>query len=269
MSKDLDKLLDQCIDRMNTGESLEECLASYPQYAEELEPLLRPLCDARDVLSSIPSPVAKSAVRKRLDAKALDFAGSRQERGRRLVPFPGWSRAWVTVPIIILLVIIGIGIYWILMPEAAPTVAQANFKLVLSDPENCFRDFDSLKITITSVGVLHGDEWEFWEVIKLDPTKVVDLVSLSGDGAQEICSDILPQGRYSRVFIYIENAVGTVEGADVEVISPSGNLYIAKPFVVNADDSMVDFVYGITIVALGNEQTGVKYILLPEVGHVQ
>ena len=40
MNKDFDKILDECIDRLNRGESLESCLADYPDYSKELKGLL-------------------------------------------------------------------------------------------------------------------------------------------------------------------------------------------------------------------------------------
>ena len=37
----LDYILDRCIERIASGESVSSCLASYPDDREELEPLLR------------------------------------------------------------------------------------------------------------------------------------------------------------------------------------------------------------------------------------
>jgi hypothetical protein len=65
MGKDLDVLLDNCIDRINEGELLEECLASYPEQARELEPLLRAMFDIRDTCSTMPTASAKSVTRHR------------------------------------------------------------------------------------------------------------------------------------------------------------------------------------------------------------
>jgi hypothetical protein len=38
---EFDNILDECLQRLLKGESIESCLARYPQYASELEPLLR------------------------------------------------------------------------------------------------------------------------------------------------------------------------------------------------------------------------------------
>ena len=37
MNKDFDQILDECIDRTNSGQSIEECLKLYPESALELE----------------------------------------------------------------------------------------------------------------------------------------------------------------------------------------------------------------------------------------
>jgi len=50
MAKNLEGILDECVDRINLGEKLEDCLVSYPEYVAELEPLLRVMFDTRRVL---------------------------------------------------------------------------------------------------------------------------------------------------------------------------------------------------------------------------
>ena len=36
MTDNLDKIIDECIDRINRGESVTACLTDYPEYSEEL-----------------------------------------------------------------------------------------------------------------------------------------------------------------------------------------------------------------------------------------
>ena len=47
MIRTFDTILDECVDRVNRGESIEDCLAGYPEHAEELEPLLSAMFDTR------------------------------------------------------------------------------------------------------------------------------------------------------------------------------------------------------------------------------
>ncbi len=207
MTKDLDALLDKCIDRMNEGESLEECLASYPEQAEELEPLLRAMCDTRDACSDMPRPTAKSAVRQRLDAALVNSERGLRKPQRRPMPLFGWARVWAAVAIVLVLAVISFGLNRILTPEVAPpgvappVIAQANFRLLLSDEENAIGDFESLEVAITSIGVLRGGEPGGWEVIELKPSVVVDLTHIQALNAQEIWSGVLSEGQYRKVFI--------------------------------------------------------------------
>ena len=64
-----DVILDECVDLIASGEStLEECLASYPEYAAQLEPILiTVLClqsEGRDV---VPSLALRSRIRGELN----------------------------------------------------------------------------------------------------------------------------------------------------------------------------------------------------------
>ncbi len=261
MSKDLDVLLDKCIDRMNAGESLEECLASYPEQAEELRPLLRAVCRARDACSPIPKATAKSVVRRRLDAALVNAERGLRKPQRRPAPLSGWTKVWATVSIALVLALMGFGLNWALTPGVAPVVAQDNFRLLLSDEENAIGDFESLEVTITSIGVQRGGESGGWEVIALDPGVVRDLTDLQGLNAQEIWSGELPEGQYTKVFIYIDNVSGIINGEPEEVKLPSGKLHISKPFAITAGELVVSFVYDVTVIEAGRSG---QYILLPQ-----
>jgi len=45
--KDFENILNDCLDRLIKGEAIESCLARYPEYAIELEPLLKTALEAR------------------------------------------------------------------------------------------------------------------------------------------------------------------------------------------------------------------------------
>ncbi|HEY82347.1 MAG TPA: DUF4382 domain-containing protein [Dehalococcoidia bacterium] len=259
--KDLDILLDKCIDRMNQGDSLEDCLAAYPEKAKELEPLLRAIWGVRDACSPIPTATAKSAMRQRLDAALIDADRRLRERPRKIRPLFSWPRVLAAVTAILVLALMGFGLRWMLAPEVAPVLAQANFRLLLSDQENAIGDFESLEVTITGIGMLRAGESGGWEKIELEESVVRDLTRLQGLNAQEIWGGIIPEGQYTQIFIYIEDAIGTLKsGETVDVVIPSGNLQISKPFVVGAGESVVNFVYDVTVVSAGNQ-----YILLPQI----
>ena len=60
MKNNWDKILDECIDRINRGEGIEGCLTDYPEYREELGPLLPTILDVKRAYSFTPSVRAKN-----------------------------------------------------------------------------------------------------------------------------------------------------------------------------------------------------------------
>lgn len=266
MTDNLDALLDECIDRINTGQSLEECLASYPEHAERLEPLLRSILDIRATCSPMPSPAAKAAARRRLDA-ALDNdnlkRGSKMHRRAFALPL-GRPKAWVVMAAVALLAIIAGISSWALGPGGAPApvFAQPNFRLLISDEANAIGDFDHLNVTITSIRV-HSASPDNWT--DLEPAvSEVDLVGLQELNATEIWSGNLTEGLYTMVFLDVGSVIGTLNssGEQVNVTAPSGTLKINKPFVVTSG-SQTTFVFDIAVVSAG--ESG-KYILKPVIG---
>ncbi len=273
MSKAFDKILDQCVDRINRGERLEDCLASYPEHAEELEPLLRAMLDTQTAYTFTPSPTTKTAARQRFNAALEELARRREERR---APFPrvlGWSKAWVAVAAVLLVALIGyFGLRPMLFPpELVPEPGQivvapapeGNFAFLISDDVNAIGDFQSFNVSISKIGLQLGGEAGQW--IELNPeVKVVDLTLLQGDKAQEIWRGNVPEGQYTKVFIHVSNISGILKetGRPVSVKLPSEKLQISNPFEVTSD-SMVSFVYDITVVEAGKSG---KYILKPQVG---
>jgi chemotaxis protein histidine kinase CheA len=69
MASKLDDIFNECYERMRSGESLESCLRSYPQYRAQLEPLLRTTFDIGRRVSYIqPRPEFKHWARVRLES---------------------------------------------------------------------------------------------------------------------------------------------------------------------------------------------------------
>jgi len=80
MKDNLDNILDECIDRLNRGEAIGSCLNDYPEYEEELGPLLHALIDARRAYPFTPSAQAKSFHKQHFTAALV---ASRERRERR------------------------------------------------------------------------------------------------------------------------------------------------------------------------------------------
>ena len=117
MVNNFDRILDECIDRINRGESLQACLTDYPEYAEQLEPLLRAMLHTKETHSFVPSASAKRVARRRFNTALEELERRREERQPLFSWLLGWSKVWVTTAVVVLIVIIG---YFGLRPVLFP-----------------------------------------------------------------------------------------------------------------------------------------------------
>ena len=299
MAKDLDRILDECVDRINLGEKPEDCLANYPEYAAELEPLLRVMLDTQMAYTFAPSPVIKTAARQRFNAALDELMRERQGRQPLFPRVLGWSKAWAAVTAVLVLAIVGyfglrqmtipiepvpqpgplpevpgpqpspLPVQPVPQPSPTPVVPgpqpslESNFVFLISDEVNAIGDFHSLNVTVASIGLQQAGEPDEW--IEFDPqVKILDLTQLQGDKAREIWSGHISEGQYTKVFIHVSNISGVLmeTGESVDMKLPSEKLQISRPFEVTSD-SVVNFVYDITVVEAGKSG---KYILKPQAG---
>ncbi len=79
MKSDIDAALDQCLSWQREGRSVEACLSGYPQFAEELRPLLQLAADVR--LVQTPEPDMQARVRGR--QQVLSTLVQRRDRTAR------------------------------------------------------------------------------------------------------------------------------------------------------------------------------------------
>jgi hypothetical protein len=152
-------------------------------------------------------------------------------------------------------------------PAPVTTTGIDNFRLLISDDVNAIEGFEHLYVTITSVGVHQSGESGGWHILDPEPNPDgdnvtgIDLKPLVGQNALAIWSGTLPEGEYTKVFIYVESVKGILNGgAELEIKLPSGKLQISKPFTIG--DDVVNFVYDITVIKTGKSD---KYILKPQI----
>ena len=290
MTEGIDKIVDECIDRLNRGEDLDTCLADFPHVAGELEPMLQTVIRATRAYPFVPSKAAKQEAWQRF----TEARAALQPRGRMgesvLARVFGGPRIWATVAAVALIVVVG---YFGLRPALIPaepgpdpgtepgpepgpeTVqpvdspspqpsAEGNFVFLISDEPNAIDDFASLSVVITKIGLLPqgSDGW-----LEFEPEIAeVDLVLLQGDRAQEIWRGDIPAGEYGKVFIYVDAVRGVLRESEqgIEVKLPSGKLQMAMPFHVGAE-TVTSFTYDLTVVAAGGPRNDPKYILKPVV----
>lgn len=108
MNRGFDDILDACLDRITQkGDSIEQCLESYPEQAGELEPLLRAALSVKDVSSIEPRTEFQRMAKARLLSAV---AAKKYKEGRRRLPLWSWQQRWaVALAVVLALVMMGGG----------------------------------------------------------------------------------------------------------------------------------------------------------------
>jgi hypothetical protein len=148
-------------------------------------------------------------------------------------------------------------------PQPSP---EGNFVFLISDEVNAIGDFESLNVSISKIGLQLGGDSGQW--VEFEPqVKDVDLTLVQGDETQEVWRGNVPEGQYAKVFINVADVRGVLKetGQTVDVKLPSQKLHISKQFQITAD-MVTSFTYDLTVVAAGSPQSGIKYILKPQIG---
>jgi Domain of unknown function (DUF4382) len=260
MAEDFDRILDECIDRMNRGDNVADCVSDYPAYSEKLGPLLQSMHDVQKACTFVPSADTKRTARQEFYA-ALGRQG-------RTAPDLSFFRvipryvAWATIAALVLAAVGILVIQAVLNPPILVPNPQGNFAFLISDEPNDIGDFESLNVTITRVGLQAAGSLKRLEFTP--ETRTVDLTRLQGEQSQEIWRGNVTAGQYSQVYIYVTEVTGQLEstGQIVDVKLPSSKLHISMAFEVTVD-TVTSFTFDITVVATGNNG---KYILKPRVG---
>jgi len=98
--REFDDILDECLERVLVkGETIEQCLASYPKQADELKPLLQAALATREALAIHPRPEFRAQARYQLRSALQEME---HKRGRLLF---GWLPRWATALIMILAIL--------------------------------------------------------------------------------------------------------------------------------------------------------------------
>ncbi|MFC1916468.1 DUF5667 domain-containing protein [Chloroflexota bacterium] len=104
--KEFDNILEECLERILTrGETIEQCLASYPEQAPELEPLLQTALSTKETLAIKPRPEFKDRARHQL---RLALQETEVKRERRFSLF-SWQPRWATAVIAVLILLLAGG----------------------------------------------------------------------------------------------------------------------------------------------------------------
>ena len=104
--REFDNILDKCLERILTrGETIEQCLTSYPEQAAELEPLLQTVLSTKETLALKPRPEFRDRARHQM---LMALRGMEEKRQPRSVLF-GWQPRWATAVIAVLILVLASG----------------------------------------------------------------------------------------------------------------------------------------------------------------
>jgi hypothetical protein len=109
MNAKFNDILNECLDRIIRGEPVEDCLKSYPEYARELEPLLRTAFSAKIISTIQPRPEFKSRARSEFQAAVRGVQAKKAQKTSRFSLRWNWQPAWSMAVATIALVVIVIG----------------------------------------------------------------------------------------------------------------------------------------------------------------
>jgi hypothetical protein len=100
-AKEFENILNECLDRLIKGESIEACLARYPQYATELEPLLKTALETKMAAAVKPNPEFRQRAGNEFQAAIRDFPPQKPRNAFR------WQLRWAAPVAVVLAILVG------------------------------------------------------------------------------------------------------------------------------------------------------------------
>jgi hypothetical protein len=196
-----EKILDECLDRVNRGESIETCLKDYPEQANELEPLLRAASQAKKAYVFTPSDDAKRRSRQEF------YAVLEKKKSPSIF---NWlldkSRVWGTVAGVLVVLAVGFfalrDIYLQKIPTAEPTktvttIVTTNTSIVTTDTQVITTNITSTQ-TVTST--INGTQ------TTVEPaTATVTSPSANGNFVFLVSDDVNAISDFSNVYVTIDS----------------------------------------------------------------
>ncbi len=241
MSIDFDQAFDECLDRLNSGESLETCLSFYPEFADELEPLLKTVGEFRVQSEVVPREKSKSKGMARLRQAIYDRGEKRNESGTILQRLFGRPKLWVPVTTAAIVVLIAFALALILNPNGEnglipsptqPSVVAKAGVLEIRVTDAPAHDISAVNMTIADIEVHRSGSGTAvgWETV-VEGSRSFELLALRG--VEEVLgSSTLEAGHYTQIRLNIEEVKVSVDGEVRDANLPSGKLKLVGSFEI-------------------------------------
>ena len=103
-SREFNNILDECLERLLVkGETAEQCLRSFPEYADKLEPLLETALTVKKASAIQPRPEFRDKARYQF------YSALQRMEPRKGYSLFGWQTRWVAVAVVLAFLLAGSG----------------------------------------------------------------------------------------------------------------------------------------------------------------
>ncbi len=165
--KEFDNILDECLERILTrGETVEQCLESYPEQSAELEPLLQTALLTKRASATKPRPEFRERARYQLRSALQEMEEKRERRSF----FFGWQPRWATVAIAALVFLLASG----------GTVTAANNSMPDEPLYPVKLATETVRLTLTPSALGKAELY-----VKLVDKRVVEIIRMADKGKME------------------------------------------------------------------------------------
>jgi hypothetical protein len=239
MADNFDRILDECIDRINRGQSLDDCLADYPEYVKQLEPLLRAMLQTQGAYSFVPSASAKREARQRFNAALNRLERRRREKQPLFTRLLVRPIAWATVAAVILILVAG---FFALRPWLYPIV-EAKTGIIEVRVTDAPPEYRITEIWVTvldseeegvAVHKAADDGDGVWITIPITGDNPFELLSLQKANLDALlATEEVTAGKYTQIRMTIDIVQVKIGDGDLQpAVLPSGKLKFVRPFEV-------------------------------------
>lgn len=198
-NREFNDILEICLERLlDNGETIEQCLSAYPQYAEQLRPLLETTVTTRQALAIQPRSEFKTRARYQFQSALQDF------KPKKSLPFFSWQPQWVMAVVIILAVLFTGGGTVAAAGRSMPDSPLYPIKLVT----------EQVQLALTTSTISKAKLYA-----KLADKRVAEIVYVANKGkSEQIVATAQRLNRYLTLIASLPLAEGTVKTAQPEEV---------------------------------------------------